>query len=426
MPEITRETTTNASEDEKARGRALDQLCRFSNVMGASLDTRMLVEDAVDPLLSLSGAERLLIALADENDRYLVPFARHDFELPPQAKPLPINAVAALGTEAVAFPDGEGLPESLTDKLGEIRDCLIVVPLWAHGRLRGVAIAARAGGPFTPLETKLMTAACRQFALVVENARLLSEMRQSYGVLMDTQEDIIRAERLAAMGQLAATMAHEIRNPLATIFSAISQVRKRAGADPVSATLLGIADEEATRLNTMVTGLLDFARPRKPSFERRRPLEIAHEVVLAARDGESARDGVVIAVDPASADPVAVLDPDLVQRALARLVDNAAAAIEGTGRITLRVRNGDTPATAAIVEVEDDGCGIPRELLSKVLEPFFSTRPSGIGLGLPTVRRIAEDHGGSLEISSELGRGTTVRLLIASKQRTSDTEELAT
>jgi len=394
--------------------------------MGASLDSRTLVEDAVDPLLSLSGADRLLIALADDNDRYLVPIARHDFDLPPQAKPLPINAVASLGTEAAAFPSGTGLPDALAERLGEIRDPLVLVPLWAHGRLRGVAIAIRSGEPFTQSAIKLMTAACRQFALAVENSRLLNEMQQSYGSLMDGQEEMIRSERLAAMGQLAATMAHEIRNPLATIFSAISQIRKHSNADGVSATLLDIAEEESTRLNTMVSGLLDFARPRKPTFERRRPLEIAREVVRAALEGENVPDGLEIAVDPASDDPVAALDPDLVQRALARLVENSVAAIEGSGRITLRVKNGTSRTSAAILEVEDDGCGIPREALSKVLEPFFSTRPSGIGLGLPTVRRIAEDHGGSLEIFSEVGRGTTVRLLIGAKQRTAEAEESET
>ncbi|MCK9462112.1 MAG: ATP-binding protein [Proteobacteria bacterium] len=414
--------TIEDSEDERSRGRALDQLCRFANVMGTSLDSRTLVEDAIDPLLSLSGADRLLIALADENDRYLVPIARHELDLPPHAKPLPINAIASLGTEAATFPNGDGLPEPLAGMLGEIRDPLALVPLWAHGRLRGVAVAIRSGEPFPPLSMKLMTVACRQFALAVENSRLLSEMRQSYAVLMDTQEEMIRAEKLAAMGQLAATMAHEIRNPLATIFSAISQIRKHSQANETSATLLNIAEEEATRLNTIVSGLLDFARPRKPMFERRRPLEIVREVARAVLDDDKTPGGLEITVDPASDDPVAALDPELVQRALARLVDNAIAAIEGSGRIVLRVRNGDSRGTAAIFEVQDDGGGIPREALAKVMEPFFSTRPSGIGLGLPTVRRIAEDHGGSLEISSEVGRGTVVRLLIGSRQRNAETE----
>jgi signal transduction histidine kinase len=414
--------TVSTAEDERARVRALDQLCRFANVMGASLDSHTLVEDAVDPLLSLAGADRLLIALADENDRFLVPIVRHGFDLAPHVKSLPINAVAGLGTEAVAFPGGGPLPEALADKLGDVRGPLAIVPLWAHGRLRGVAIVVRSGEPFPPVAVKLLTAACRQFALAVENSRLLAEMQQSYGVLMDTQEEMIRAERLAAMGQLAATMAHEIRNPLATIFSAISQIRKHSNADGVSATLLDIAEEEAARLNTMVTGLLDFARPRKPTFERRRPLEIAREVVRSVLEGENAPEGLEIAVDPASDDPAVLLDPDLVQRALSRLVDNAIAAVEGSGRVSLRVRKGDSKSTAAILEVADDGAGIAREALGKVLEPFFSTRPSGIGLGLPTVRRIAEDHGGSLEISSEVGRGTTVRLLIGVKQRTADME----
>ncbi len=404
------------------RGLALDQLCRFANIMGASLDASTLVEDAVEPLMSLVAADGLLIALADDGDRSLVPAAESNLKLTARAKTLPINAVASLGTEALAFLDAADLPEALADKLDVAAGPVAVVPLWAHGRIRGAAVLTR-HEPFPTIAVQLLTAAGRQFALAVENSRLLSEMQLSYRALMDTQEETIRAERLSAMGQLAATMAHEIRNPLATIFSAISQIRKHSKADGVSATLLDIAEEEAARMNRMVTGLLDFARPRTPSFEMRRPLEIAREVSNAALDGDGVPAGIRIAVDQASDDPAVMLDPDLVQRALSRVVDNAIKAIEESGTITLRVRKGDGPRIAAILEVEDDGCGIPREVLARVFEPFFSTRPSGIGLGLPTVRRISEDHGGTTEISSELGRGTTVRVLLGARPRPAETEE---
>jgi signal transduction histidine kinase len=396
---------------------SLEQLSRFANIMGASLETSILVEDAIEPLMSLVGAEGLMIALTDETDRFLQPTANTNCELSPRAKGLPINAVASLGTEAVAFDSGAALPESLADHLGEVDDPMILMPLWAHGRVRGLMLLRRRGEPFTTSSIKLLTAAGRQFAMAVENSRLLSELQVSYRDLMDTQEELIRAERLAAMGQLAATMAHEIRNPLATIFSAISQIRKHSKADGVSATLLDIAEEETARMNTMVGGLLDFARPRKPSFEVRRPLEIAREVVKAALEADGAPEGIRIAVDPSSDDPELPVDPELILRGLQRLVENAIKAIEGSGEITLRVRRGDGAKIGAIIEVEDSGCGIPREQLSHVLEPFFSTRPSGIGLGLPTARRIAEDHGGTLEISSEAGRGTTVRLLLGAKAR---------
>jgi signal transduction histidine kinase len=401
---------------------ALDQLCRFSSTMGASLDSTTLVEDAVEPLMALADADGLLIALADGSDRTLLQAASRGMALAPHVKALPINAVAALGTEAVAFGEAAELPEALADKLEGVPGPIAVAPLWAHGRIRGALLVHRRE-PFSSTSVKLLTAAGRQFALAVENSRLLSEMQQSYRALMDTQEETIRAERLSAMGQLAATMAHEIRNPLATIFSAISQIRKHSKADGVSATLLDIAEEEAARMNRMVTGLLDFARPRTPSFEARRPLEIAREIVRAALDDDAVPKEIRIAVDPDSDDPEVPLDPDLIQRALSRLLDNAIKSIEESGEITLRIRKGDGRKFAAMLEVEDSGCGIPREVLARVFEPFFSTRPSGIGLGLPTVRRIAEDHGGKMEISSEPGRGTSVRVFLGVRPRSAETEE---
>jgi signal transduction histidine kinase len=416
------EKKRSAAGDGGERGFALDQLSRFANIMGASLDSTTLVEDAIEPLMTLAAADGILIALADESDRLLLPAASHGYELPPHVKALPINAVAALGTEALTFEDTTALPDSLADKLGDHREPFALAPLWAHGRIRGV-IVARRSEPFSDTSMKLLTAAGKQFALAVENSRLLSEMQQSYRALMDTQEETIRGERLAAMGQLAATMAHEIRNPLATIFSAISQIRKHSKADGMSATLLDIAEEEASRMNTMVTGLLDFARPRTPSFEMRRPLEIARDIVKIVLDDDDIPKEIRVSVDPSSDDPTVSLDPDLIQRALSRLLDNAIKAVEDSGTITVRVKAGDGRKTAAILEVEDDGCGISLEVLARVFEPFFSTRPSGIGLGLPTVRRIAEDHGGRLEISSEVGRGTSVRLLLGIRPRSAETEE---
>ncbi|MBN2525041.1 MAG: GAF domain-containing protein [Deltaproteobacteria bacterium] len=372
-----------------------------------------LVQDAVEPLVSMAGADRIMIAIAQNDARLLIPEASN-WDLIASAKGIPAPPVASLGTEAVTFESVSMLPPQISSRVGELPGHIAVVPLWAHAHLRGVIMLARTRGRFSPHVLKMLTTAGRQLALAVENSRLLADLQDSYRKLMDTQEDLIRAERLAALGQLSATMAHEIRNPLATIFSAISQIRKQRKPE-LASTLLDIAEEEASRLNTMVAELLKFARPRKPLLEEGELLtsvRAAVEGICAAKDVE---DGLV-EIDPASVDVTCVFDNDLLSHALDILLDNALAALENRmdGKVLVVVRPQEM---GAAVEIRDNGVGIPGELMSKIYEPFFSTKPTGTGLGLPTVKRIAEDHRGSLEIESTSGTGTVVRLFIQTRQR---------
>ncbi|MBN2716140.1 MAG: GAF domain-containing protein [Deltaproteobacteria bacterium] len=372
-----------------------------------------LVQDAVEPLVSMAGADRIIIAIAQNDARLLIPEAAN-WDLIPSAKGIPAPPVASLGTEAVTFENVKKLPPQISTRVGELPGFIVVVPLWAHAHLRGVIIMSRKRASFTSHVLKMLTTAGRQLALAVENSRLLADLQDSYRKLMDTQEDLIRAERLAALGQLSATMAHEIRNPLATIFSAISQIRKQKNPATAS-TLLDIAEEEASRLNSMVAELLKFARPRKPLLEEGALLDsvrAAVEGICASRD----IGGNVVEVDPASEAVTCLFDSDLISRALDILIDNALSALENNeaGKVMIKVRRHEP---GAVLEIMDNGVGIPGELMSKIYEPFFSTKPTGTGLGLPTVKRIAEDHRGSMEIESHSGTGSVVRLFLQTRQR---------
>jgi signal transduction histidine kinase len=410
---------------EDARRRQIDQLCRFAGTLGATLDAATLVEDGLEPLLALAEASSVLVALAGEEPRLLEPVAELGLSLNRRERGLSAPTVASLGTEARAFDRGRNLPEALASRLGAVADCqLAVVPLWVHARLLGVVFLARAKRPFDATTLKLLTASGRQLALALENSLLLGDLQRSYGRLMDDQEELIRGERLAAMGQLSATMAHEIRNPLATIFSAVSQIRKHATLDPVSRQLLDITEEEALRLNRMVTGLLEFARPRRPSFESGRPRAVVAEAIRAFIEGQGVPEGVELIQAEGSDDPEAVFDTDLVQRAVGLLITNGVQAVEESGgRVRVGVKQNPDGLPGFAVIVSDDGCGIPREHLHRVFEPFYSTRPSGIGLSLPTVKRIAEDHGGSITIGGGPGTGTEVRVFIPQRTATDAVEE---
>lgn len=399
-----------------ASSRELDQLCRFAATLGTTLDVDTLIQDSLEPLLSMSGADRMMIALARTDARLLIPVASYKWQMNSSVKGLPAPPVASLGTESKAFDSISELPPQLSSKLGDSVGPIAAVPLWAHAHLRGVIVLQRMRDRFSSHSLKLLTASGRQLALAVENSQLLSDLQQSYRKLMDTQEGLIRAERLAALGQLSATMAHEIRNPLATIFSAISQIRKHSQADGVSATLLDIAEEEAVRLNSMVGGLLEFARPRKPVFEDDSILAIVRDVIENSAEFQDLEDRRISIVVKEDSDEVNLLcDRELIHRAVDLVVSNAIYALEENGgQIDIKV---EKVLTGALIEIRDSGQGIPTELLTKIYEPFFSTKPSGTGLGLPTVKRIAEDHSGTVEIVSELGTGTVVRLFINVNRR---------
>jgi signal transduction histidine kinase len=236
--------------------------------------------------------------------------------------------------------------------------------------------------------------------MVLERAR--SESERLHARLREV-------ERLATAGELAAGMAHEIRNPLAAIVNATALLTDEAGltADERAATL-GAVRTEARRLNRILSDFLRFARPQ---VARRAAGDIGEVVehvggLIRADRSRAPRVDVKVAVDPAV--PRFAFDRDQVTQVLWNVALNGVEAMNGRGRLSLEVarRNGDVA-----LAISDTGPGIPRERLPRVFEPFYSGKPNGSGLGLTLAERIVAAHGGRIEIDSEPGRGTRVTLL---------------
>jgi signal transduction histidine kinase len=235
--------------------------------------------------------------------------------------------------------------------------------------------------------------------MVLERARSESERLQAR---------LREAERLATAGELAASMAHEIRNPLAAILNGTALLADDAKltADERAGTLAAIRSE-ARRLNRILSDFLRFARPpeaRVAPGDIRDVLE--HVSGLIRDDGSRAgRVDVKIAVDPAL--PRFAFDRDQLIQVLWNLALNAVEAMNGRGRLSLEViqQNGDVA-----LAVVDTGPGIPVERRARVFEPFYSGKPNGTGLGLTIAERIVTAHGGRIEIDSAPGRGTRVTL----------------
>ena len=216
-----------------------------------------------------------------------------------------------------------------------------------------------------------------------------------------------RSERLAGIGRLAANIAHEIRNPLASISGSVEVLRKQPGTDDEARQLIDIAVREVDRVNGLITGLLDYARPRT---EDRQRLDLGEMVTEIAKVFEQERRPVEVRI-------VLDLEPGVaiegasgqLRQVLWNLLRNSVAAMPKGGSIRLSVsrreRTGEQPA--AILSVNDTGIGIRSEDLDHIFEPFFSRRPDGTGLGLAITARIVEDHKGTIEVSSQVGKGTT-------------------
>jgi PAS domain S-box-containing protein len=225
------------------------------------------------------------------------------------------------------------------------------------------------------------------------------------------QAQLVERERLAAIGELAAVVAHEVRNPLGVLFNSLGTFRKLLGegVDGAARTLVEIMEEEAARLNHIVRDLLDFARPTLPTLQRERLDQVLEEAVDAALGESRDRVGVTRQIDDL---PPVPMDARLIRQALLNIAVNAVQAMPRGGTITLRLSRDplDDGRPAARIEIEDTGAGIAPGVEPRIFEPFFTTRATGTGLGLAVVKRIVDSHQGRLRVSSIEGEGTTFTL----------------
>lgn len=228
--------------------------------------------------------------------------------------------------------------------------------------------------------------------------------------LQTAQDELVRRERLAALGEMSAVVAHEVRNPVAIIFNAVGQLRKRPEERE---KLLGIVEDEAERLKRMVSDLLEFARPTHVVLAVADLPQIVQGAGLAVR-GEHEGEPVALELELSDCPPRLECDERLVRQALVNLMTNALQASPRDARVEVTVTASDAEVA---ITVADHGPGIPDALESKIFTPFFTTRPTGTGLGLPVVQRIAEAHGGTLSHRPTPGGGATFELRLPRARR---------
>jgi two-component system sensor histidine kinase HydH len=234
------------------------------------------------------------------------------------------------------------------------------------------------------------------------------KLREQTEVLFQAEEQLRRADRLSALGELSAGMAHEIRNPLGSIRGAAEILKDDYRSDDPKFEFLQILLKETDRLNTIVQEFLNFARPKPPELQET-DINSVIESVLALMAQPFRKEGIKVQkqLDPAVGKRN--LDPGQLQQALLNLILNAVQAMPGGGALTVKSEITDH---CLILNVSDTGAGIPQQDRKKLFSPFFTTKKDGTGLGLAITYRIIANHRGTISVDSEPGNGTTFTVSI--------------
>jgi signal transduction histidine kinase len=370
-----------------ARDDLLSLLRALTGVEGAA----GLAEAALPLIRRLSHARGVLLyARAGRTGRLeLIGKDGEAMESAPPALPLggPLESALLLGPRPQAvreLPDDAAAESSPLRELG----AELLAPLSARGRLVGLLVltAPRRGVYGYPV-LRALGDVTQQLALALENATLVAEGATR--------------ERLAALGQLAAVIVHEVKNPLGIIKVAAGTLRTRSH-DEASATLAACVEDEVDRIDATVRRLLELAKPPGPAS--RRPCDVS-QVVRQTLDRlgpelESAQIQVRAELPPG---PPVPADAEDLRAAILNLLLNARQAMPSGGALSVRVRREERLIE---IDVEDTGVGMDDATRRQLFRPFFTTRHGGTGLGLALVKRVVEDHQGAIRVESRLGRGS--------------------
>ena len=254
---------------------------------------------------------------------------------------------------------------------------------------------------------KLMITTVACFAVAFLSSLLSEQTRKSREELRAMESHVKRVEKMAAIGEMAAGLAHEIKNPLASLTGSIQLLKEDMRYDPDHARLMQIILREADRLSSLASNFLYYARPPAGKVE---PIELDRALLETAElfEKDGSNNGRISTIKKISPNVWITMDPGHLHQILWNLLLNAAEAIDNEGQIVIEMfplkhRN-------ACVKVSDNGCGMSQETLKSIFDPFFTTKSNGTGLGLSIVHRILEANDAWLNVESELNKGTTVTL----------------
>ncbi len=395
--------------------RHLEILHAVAETVSRSLDVEEVIRTALDALTHVTGHEIASLHLLSEDGQSL--HLRGDRGLSEELREVNrvltigrglIGQVAATGRTAT-FRNVTESPDLLpTAKQAVRRDAIkgfVCVPIHSRGRILGtLSLGRQTRATFADREVALVEATADQIGIALDNARLYSETARQLEELRRTQAQLVHAEKLSAVGELASGVAHEINNPLTTILGQAQLLLDRSDASPYVRERLAIIGDEASRAARIVQNLLLFSRHYPPE---RRPCSLAEQArrVLELKAYQLERDKVAVTTEFEPCPPVWA-DENQIQQVILNLVQNAHQAMarqEDERLVIVRVRQA---GAVVALEVVDTGPGIAPDALPRLFDPFFTTKPpgEGSGLGLSVSYGIVAEHKGTLRAENRTDR----------------------
>jgi signal transduction histidine kinase/putative methionine-R-sulfoxide reductase with GAF domain len=342
----------------------------------------------------------------------------------PLATPRCLVARAVLERRPVRTESGcgrqpYGTPPDGLEFCGSHPASFVAIPLVIKGEARGAIYVDNQfhERSITDEDIQVLTMFASKASLAMENASLYESLERALHDVRATQDRLVQSEKLMALGEMAAKIAHEIKNPLTVIGGFARRIARPsppgAHPDPNSgARSAQIILKEVQRLERIVQQTLYFSREVVPAL---RSVDLNSEVrdVLGTFREELEEARIATAVDLSPEIPVIAVDPDQLRQVLWNLVSNAVQAMEGGGALTVTTRPAlPSEGNGVVVQVSDTGGGIPHDVVHNIFNPFFTTKSKGTGLGLPIVHAIVEKHGGTIHLDNREGQGVTFSLFL--------------
>ena len=406
----------------------LTTLNAISIALSSTLELNEVLEGTIDQILKIIESDSIRIYLIDEKRENLhlvahgglaVKFIERNHMRHRQIGDGLLGQTALTGKTKVVDNLMRSEDPYVDSMIHEGLQSTVYIPLISKGETLGVmAVSSHHAYRFSNAYVEFLTAIGNQIGMAVGNANLYENIKKAYQELNEAQEQVIRAEKLSSLGKLAATIAHEINNPLASVLTYIRLMIKllrlgRFTPDRLKdiRRYLDTMESETARCGEIVRNLLAFSRKSKITIDTHHIEEII-EKTLVILTHELKMKGIRVAEEIEPDLPKFQCDFKQIQHALLNLMSNASEAMTNGGTLTLKARRAEKEGFLEVI-ISDTGIGIPKEEIKNIFEPFFTTKEEGkgVGLGLSVVYGIITRHNASIQVESELGKGSTFRVL---------------
>ncbi len=386
-------------------------LANFSKAMVSILDLQSLSKNIIETIAQTMGVEKVSLFLWNEEKGGYSLFESKNIRMVGSTLKLtkddPLPRYLQKVREII-------IREELTKKVNnsELNDVIngmflleaeVTIPFISKSQLIGMINLGHKFNKdiYSHEDIELLSTLANQTAIAIENARLYEDLKRS-------KSYIRRADRLASLGTLTAGLAHEIRNPLVAIKTLTQLLPERLEDEEFRSHFLQIASGEVDRISSLVSELLDFARPSDPKWALEDVNAILDGMILLVSTGTK-KKLITIIKNYAPNLPLAQIDREQIKQVVLNILLNAIDATSENGTITVQTRSFMKPGGEPYVQIEftDTGCGIPGEHLEDIFNPFFTTKPTGSGLGLSISNQIVQDHKGYIDVESQLEKGTS-------------------